>query len=107
MAHHSIECLSETGGFLDGVSIDLADGLNCFIGARGTVKTTALEFLRYGLDPMPDPKIHKDRKHDIEKARLGSHSMDCPSLFTVLSTQRRERRRTSIYPPVMPGASVG
>lgn len=67
MAHHSIERLSVTGGFLDGASIELVDGLNCFIGARGTGKTTALEFLRYGLDRMPDPKIDKDRKHEIEK----------------------------------------
>jgi ABC-type uncharacterized transport system ATPase subunit len=67
MAHHSIECLSVTGGFLDGASIELTDGLNCFIGARGTGKTTALEFLRYGLDRMPDPKVDRDRKNDIER----------------------------------------
>ena len=67
MTHHSIERLSVTGGFLDGVSIELADGLNCFIGARGTGKTTALEFIRYGLDRMPDPRIDRDRRHDIEK----------------------------------------
>jgi ABC-type uncharacterized transport system ATPase subunit len=67
MARHSIEQLSVTGGFLDGVSIELADGLNRFIGARGTGKTTALEFLRCGLNRMPDPKVDKDRKHGIEK----------------------------------------
>jgi DNA repair ATPase RecN len=67
MTHHTIERLSVTGGFLDQVSIEFADGLNCFIGARGTGKTTALEFLRYGLNRMPDPKIDKDRKHDIDK----------------------------------------
>jgi ABC-type uncharacterized transport system ATPase subunit len=67
MAHHFIERVTVTGGFLDGASIELADGLNCFIGARGTGKTTALEFLRYGLDRMPETRVDRDRKHEIEK----------------------------------------
>lgn len=85
MAHHSIERLSVSGGFLDDVSIELADGLNCFIGARGTGKTTALEFLRYGLDRMPDAKIDKDRKHDIEK--LVDENLGRGSLAISIRTQ--------------------
>lgn len=85
MAHHSIERLSVTGGFLDGVSIELADGLNCFIGARGTGKTTALEFIRYGLDRMPDPKIDRDRRHDIEN--LVEQNLGRGSLAISIRTQ--------------------
>jgi len=47
---HRLKSLSVVGGFLDELSIDLADGLNCLIGHRGTGKTTVLEFVRYALD---------------------------------------------------------
>jgi len=50
---HRLKSMSVVGGFLDGMSIDFADGLNCLIGARGTGKTTVLEFIRYALDAMP------------------------------------------------------
>jgi len=43
LATHRLRSISVTGGFLDGASFDLADGLNCLIGARGTGKTTVLE----------------------------------------------------------------
>jgi AAA domain len=52
-----------------------ADGLNCLIGGRGAGKTTALEFLRYGLGLMPDPKADLQRHRTIEglvKANLGN-----------------------------------
>ena len=48
------------GGFLDGFKYSFTDKLNCIIGARGTGKTTVLEFIRYGLNAMPlNPKAHK------------------------------------------------
>jgi ABC-type lipoprotein export system ATPase subunit len=53
IGHHRIRSIRITGGFLDGVAFDLADGLNCLIGARGTGKTTVLELVRYALDAMP------------------------------------------------------
>jgi PHP domain len=37
------------GGFLDGATIQLSDNLNCFIGGRGTGKSTAIQSLAYGL----------------------------------------------------------
>jgi DNA repair ATPase RecN len=46
---HRIKSISIAGGFLDGVELELADGLNCLIGHRGTGKTTAIEFVRYAL----------------------------------------------------------
>lgn len=73
--HHSVLSLRVTGGFLAGVQLDLADGLNCLIGGRGAGKTTALEFLRFGLGLMPDAKISPQRYRAIDalvKANLGT-----------------------------------
>ena len=64
-----------TGGFLAGAELEFADGLNCLIGGRGAGKTTALEFLRFGLGLMPDPRINAQRRKVINaliKANLGS-----------------------------------
>lgn len=72
--HHAVVGLNVTGGFLAGMKLEFADGLNCLIGGRGTGKTTALEFLRFGLGLMPDPKISAQRHRAIEglvKANLG------------------------------------
>lgn len=53
-SYHRLRWLSVVGGFLDGIRVDFAPGLNCIIGARGTGKTTVLEFIRFALDAMPD-----------------------------------------------------
>ncbi|HWY58047.1 MAG TPA: AAA family ATPase [Terriglobales bacterium] len=75
VAHHLVVSLNVTGGFLAGVQLDFADGLNCLIGGRGAGKTTALEFLRFGLGLMPDLKANPQRYRAIEalvKANLGN-----------------------------------
>jgi len=62
------------GGFLNGTSYDFADGLNCIIGARGTGKTSCLEFLRYCLDVMPRDKKANERLRHLVAANLrGGH----------------------------------
>jgi ABC-type uncharacterized transport system ATPase subunit len=74
-AHHVVLSLSVTGGFLAGAHLTFADGLNCLIGGRGTGKTTALEFLRFGLGLMPDPRVNQQRHRAIDalvKANLGN-----------------------------------
>jgi energy-coupling factor transporter ATP-binding protein EcfA2 len=74
-AHHRVLTLKVTGGFLSGVQLEFVDGLNCLIGGRGAGKTTALEFLRFGLGLMPDPKVNMARFRAIDalvKANLGS-----------------------------------
>jgi AAA domain, putative AbiEii toxin, Type IV TA system/PHP domain len=46
-----------TGGFLNGETFHFSDNLNCFIGGRGTGKSSALQTLAYGLgidDAMED-----------------------------------------------------
>jgi AAA domain len=73
--HHVVLRLDVTGGFLAGAQLEFADGLNCFIGGRGAGKTTALEFLRFGLGLMPDPKVNSQRHRGIDalvKANLGN-----------------------------------
>jgi len=74
-AHHAVLSLRVTGGFLGGAELEFADGLNCLIGGRGAGKTTVLEFLRFGIGLMPDPKINAQRHRAIDglvKANLGS-----------------------------------
>jgi len=50
---HQFRSLAVIGGFLDGLKISFSEGLNCIIGARGTGKTTILEFIRYAMDAVP------------------------------------------------------
>ena len=64
---HRIRCISIIGGFLDGTKFELADGLNCFIGARGAGKTKMLEFVRYALDALPSRE-----EQPIERRRIES-----------------------------------
>jgi DNA repair ATPase RecN len=74
-AHHAVLSLRVTGGFLGGAELEFADGLNCLIGGRGAGKTTALEFLRFGIGLMPDPKTSPQRHRAIDglvKANLGN-----------------------------------
>jgi AAA domain len=55
--------------------MEFADGLNCLIGGRGAGKTTALEFLRFGLGLMPDIRTSPQRYRAIDalvKANLGN-----------------------------------
>src|ERR1700682_1332724 len=73
--HHVLVRLDVTGGFLAGAHLEFADGLNCLIGGRGAGKTTALEFLRFGLGLMPDLKANSQRYRAIDglvKANLGN-----------------------------------
>src|SRR6185436_15844988 len=57
------------------MQLEFVDGLNCLIGGRGAGKTTALEFLRFGLGLMPDPRLSPQRHRALEalvKANLGT-----------------------------------
>jgi ABC-type uncharacterized transport system ATPase subunit len=69
-AHHGVLSLRVTDGFLAGAEMVFADGLNCLIGGRGAGKTTALEFLRFGLGLMPDPKVNSQMVEDLVHRNL-------------------------------------
>ena len=63
---HRLRSLQIVGGFLDGTTIDLAAGLNCIIGARGTGKTTLLELIRFALDAPPTADADSVTRRRIE-----------------------------------------
>jgi hypothetical protein len=65
---HRLTSVSVIGGFLDGVRFDLADGLDCLVGARGTGKTTALELVRYAIDALPGREANAAEHQRIESA---------------------------------------
>ena len=68
---HRMRWLAVVGGFLDGARIEFGPGLNCIIGARGTGKTTALEFIRYALDALPDDRDACRRFETLVNRNLG------------------------------------
>ena len=91
-----------SGGFLHNEVIHFSDNLNCFIGGRGTGKSTAIRALAYGFgqnedfgiyDNCPDQvtifcddtngvlyRYSRARGGDIEvKARDGSNAVDMPA----------------------------
>ena len=82
---HLVTRLSVTGGFLAGAELEFVDGLNCLIGGRGAGKTTALEFLRFGLGLMPDPKAHGPRYKHIEGLHKSLHQQ--PPVAVALTTK--------------------
>lgn len=63
---HRLKSIAVIGGFLNGVQLDLADGLNCIIGARGTDKTTALELVRFAIDALPSRESQPAERRRIE-----------------------------------------
>src|SRR5574340_975478 len=63
---HRIRSVSVIGGFLDGLRLELADGLNCFIGGRGTGKTTVMEFVRFAVEALPSRDEASDALRRIE-----------------------------------------
>ncbi|MDD3045891.1 MAG: AAA family ATPase [Candidatus Delongbacteria bacterium] len=68
---HKLCGLEIEGGFLDGQKFDFSNGLNCLIGARGTGKTTVLEFIRYAMDEIPGDQAAQKRIASLIKQNLG------------------------------------
>jgi ABC-type lipoprotein export system ATPase subunit len=64
--------LSVVGGLLDGTRIAFDTGLNCIIGARGTGKTTLLEFVRWVLDELPRKDIAPVARKRVESLIEGN-----------------------------------
>jgi len=66
-----IERVAFTGGYLDGLDIELSEHLNAVIGGRGTGKSTFLESIRYGLEIQPLGKSARKQHDDIIRENLG------------------------------------
>lgn len=74
---HRLRAVRITGGFMDGLTLDLADGLNCLIGARGTGKTTVLELVRYALDALPPGEDgERQRIEALVRTNLGDGTVE-------------------------------
>jgi len=69
---HRILSLEVDGGFIGPSRLEFSPGLNCIIGGRGTGKTTVLEFLRYGLNEMPDGEKARERRQIIDNLIAGN-----------------------------------
>lgn len=48
--HTQLRSIAATGGFLEQCPVELAPGLTCIIGARGTCKSTLVESIRFAFD---------------------------------------------------------
>ncbi|MFZ2633945.1 MAG: histidinol-phosphatase [Desulfosalsimonadaceae bacterium] len=74
-AHSWIRSVRFEGGILNGRRIDLSDAMNCFIGIRGSGKSSVLECLRFALElPLPESTEELDLKYkqDLVRFSLGS-----------------------------------
>ena len=78
---HRLQSVSIVGGFLDGQRFDLSDGLNCIIGARGTGKTTVLEFVRYAMDALPMDGAARKRVESLVEQNLAGGRIEEAELF--------------------------
>lgn len=68
---HKLLGLTVTGGFMDGLNVKFAPGLNCIIGGRGAGKTTFLELIRYALDELPEDRAARSQFQALIKRNLG------------------------------------
>ena len=90
-----IESLSFMGGKLDGQTIDFSPELNCFIGIRGSGKSTALELLRYALGiSLSNASADIEYKNDLIDYMLGSGGK---IILTVMGENNRRYRIEKIY----------
>jgi len=69
---HRIVSLEVDGGFIGPSRLEFSPGLNCIIGGRGTGKTTVLEFLRYGLNRLPDEIEAKEQSQSLHRLLSGN-----------------------------------
>ena len=69
---HRILSLEVDGGFIGSTRLEFSPGLNCVIGGRGTGKTTVLEFLRYGLNRLPDEVEAKEQFQSLQRLLSGN-----------------------------------
>lgn len=75
-SRHQLVHLAIVGGFLDGQSFDFATPMNCLIGARGTGKTTVLEFIRWAMDALPSDPAERRRIEDLVSRNLKGGRVD-------------------------------
>lgn len=88
-----IERLEVEGGFLDGLDLQFAQGLNTIIGARGTGKTSIIELIRFCVDAPAMTDLTAARAADHARAVLA----DGRAILTVVTDGERTRIARSAY----------
>lgn len=88
--YSSIEKIKFSGGYLDGIEIDLSSHLNAIIGGRGTGKSTVIECLRYVLDIKPKGKEAEKQHDQIIKENLGKEKARIE--ITLISSKQNGNR---------------
>ena len=90
-----IESISFIGGKLDGQTISFSPQLNCFIGIRGSGKSTVLELLRYVLGiSLSTSSADIEYKNDLIDYMLSSGGK---IILNVIGQNRRRYRIEKIY----------
>jgi len=90
-----VESVSFIGGKLDGKTINFSPELNCFIGIRGSGKSTALELLRYALGiSLSSASADAEYKNDLIEYMLGSGGK---IILTVMGKNNKRYRIEKIY----------
>lgn len=80
-----IERVTVEGGFLDGLDLQLSQGMNVLIGGRGTGKTSVIELIRFCLDVPNYTEVSGRRSRDHALAVL----QDGQVVVTLLSGDNR------------------
>ena len=101
-----IERVQIEDGFLDGVDIRFAEGLNVLIGARGTGKTSLIELIRFalGATAFTEDAERRGNQQALSVLQGGQVTLvlrDGDDRFTVVRGARDEApRSTRLIPPV-------
>ncbi len=98
----SIDKIIISGGYLDGLNVDISENLATLIGGRGTGKSTLIGIIRYALDKEPIGRSAvKDFKEMLDQ-NLGSGSV--VELHVTSNTQHGQKfiiKRRYKQPPVI------
>ena len=90
-----IKSISFEGGLLDGTRVDLSPALNCFIGIRGSGKSSILEILRYTFGiSLGNQASDREYKNSLIEHVLKSGGK---VITTVVNEHKKEYRIEKIY----------
>ncbi len=99
---YRIDGVAVSGGFLDGLDFRFSDSINCAIGARGTGKTSLVEFIRYALRLEPRDETVRRRFDAFIEGNLRGGTITV-SVTSGDGSRYRIRRTWNEEPVVMTG----
>lgn len=103
--HSRFTRLSWSGGFLDGVSIDLNENLNVLIGGRGTGKSCVIESIRYVLaEPSVGPEAKQLHEAIVRNVLRPATKITLGVRIEDPSVRDYVIERTVPNPPIVRGA---